>query len=74
MSTRAVLISTASAFLTILGCCPIIKKIAPELGPVGTEVVIDGERFESSPSKNTVTLGGVPVPTSDVLQASSLVR
>lgn len=71
MSTKAAPFCTAVALLAIVSCCPVITRIAPEQGRYGTEVVISGERFEDAPSDNTVTFGGVSVPTPDILQASS---
>ena len=69
MSMKAAPFFTAVALLAIVSCCPVITKIAPEQGRYGTEVVISGERFENTPSDNTVTFGGVSVPTPDIHHA-----
>jgi hypothetical protein len=71
MSLKATSCGIVLVCLIVVNCCPIITNVNPERGPVGTEVVIDGRRFESTPSENTVTFGGAPVPASDILQAST---
>lgn len=47
---------------------PIIYNLAPRSGPVGSNVVINGINFSSTPSGNTVTFGGNT--TASVLSAT----
>jgi len=56
--------------LILTGCCPVITSFNPERGGIGTEVTIEGKRFENVPSKNVVKFGGVLVPTADIPFAS----
>lgn len=57
--------------LILTGCAPEIVKFNPEVGPIGTEVNIEGKRFGETPSENTVKFSGVTVPTADVTFAST---
>lgn len=41
---------------------PTITGFSPQIGPVGTEVVITGTNFSAQPSNNFVTINGIPVP------------
>jgi hypothetical protein len=60
-----------ATLFSLIGCCPVITNIAPYQGTAGSQVVIDGERFESTPAGNDVSFGGVSVPSSGILEASA---
>jgi len=61
----------SSWWLMLAGCCPIISNFSPEAGEVGTEVTIEGNKFEDSAEENTVKFNGVTVPLSDISFAST---
>jgi hypothetical protein len=44
----------------IVGRLPMVLALAPERGPVGERVVINGRGFAGDPRQNTVTFGGAP--------------
>lgn len=68
---KATSVLVACGLLIIAGCCPVITSFNPEKGDVGTEVTIEGNRFESTPAANTVKFSGVTVPTTDITFAST---
>jgi len=63
--------SVVCAILVFTACAPEIEKFTPEEGDVGTEVTIEGKRFDDTPAGNTVKFGGVSVPTPDITFAST---
>ncbi|MBO9728661.1 MAG: VCBS repeat-containing protein [Chitinophaga sp.] len=50
------------------GRAPVIQRISPLMGPVGTEVTITGENFSAVASENTVNFSGV---TAEVISATT---
>jgi len=68
---KATLCLLLCGLLILTGCAPEIVKFNPEVGPIGTEVNIEGKRFGETPSENTVKFSGVTVPTSGVTYAST---
>jgi len=68
---KATSVLVACGLLIIAGCCPVITSFNPEKGDVGTEVTIEGSRFESTPAANTVKFSGVTVPITDITLAST---
>lgn len=52
---------------------PTITGFSPQIGPVGTEVVITGTNFSAQPSNNFVTINGIPVPVIASTQTKSQV-
>lgn len=58
--------------LVLTGCWPPkIVKFTPEIGKKNTKVTIIGKYFKDTPAQNTVKFGGVTVPTSDIIFAST---
>jgi len=53
--------------LILTSCAPRITTFTPTRGEEGTEVTIEGERFNPSPEKNTVKFGDVKA--TDILEA-----
>jgi hypothetical protein len=62
---------TAMVLLLFTGCGPRIDSLNPEHGRVGSQVTIQGVRFGGTPADNTVKIGNVEIPTSDIAVIST---